>query len=444
MKNSGDRIRIMGTGQRLYKKAKKLIPGGTQLLSKRPEMFSPDIWPAYYSRAKGYKIWDMDGIEYNDMSIMGVGANILGYADEDVDSAVKNIIESGVSSTLNCPEEIELAEILIQLHPWADMVRYTRCGGEACAMAIRIARTSTKREIIMFSGYHGWTDWYLSANLSNRKGLDGHLLPGLEPRGVPSKLIGTAIPFHFGDLDELKSKANGKEKEIAAIIVEPARGEEAPKDYLLQLKEYAKYINAVLIFDEITSGFRMCAGGLHLKYGVKPDIAIFAKSISNGYAMAAVIGKEKIMSAAQRTFMSSTNWTERIGPTAAIATINKYMDERVADYIIDIGKKVKLIWKKAAAKHGLNIVISGLPSLASFSFSDKKSQTKLTIFTIEMLKRGFLGFRQFKPSLAHDDNVINRYEQAVDEIFEIIARDDSTKYLETPVAHTGFKRLTTE
>jgi glutamate-1-semialdehyde 2,1-aminomutase len=444
MKNSGSSTKFYGTGQQLYERAKKIIPGGTQLLSKRPEMFAPDIWPAYYSKASGCKVWDMDGNEYMDMSIMGIGANILGYADKDVDSAVTTAIANGNSSSLNCYEEVELAELLIKLHPWADMVRYTRSGGEACAMAIRIARAATKRDKVLFSGYHGWSDWYLSANLGETDGLDGQLMPGLEPKGVPRGLRDTAIPFHFNHLDELKNKAKGIEREIAAIIVEPARGEDAQKDYLASLKNYANEIGAVLIFDEITSGFRMCAGGIHLNYGVNPDMAIFAKSIANGYAMAAVIGTEDVMSAAQTTFISSTNWTERIGPVAALATITKYIEMDVAAHIINIGNEVKKVWETQARKNGLTIKVSGLPSLASFSFENEFNQQMMTFFTVEMLKYGFLGFRQFKPSYAHTLGDVHNYGIAVDKVFEQISSTPINKLLISPVAHLGFKRLTEE
>ncbi len=432
------------TGQNLYKEAKKLIPGGTQLLSKRPEMFAPEIWPSYYSKAKGSKVFDLDNNEYIDMSIMGIGANILGYSDDDVDQAVINAVKNGVSSSLNCPEEVELAKILTTLHPWADMVRYARGGGEACAMAVRIARAKTKRDKVFFSGYHGWYDWYLAANISNSDMLDGQLMPGLDPNGVPRNLQGTAVPFHFNDIDELKHKSKGLEKEIAAIIVEPARGEDAPKDYLLALKNFSKEIGAVLIFDEITSGFRMCPGGLHIKYGINPDIAIFAKSIANGYAMAAVIGNEETMNAAQSTFISSTNWTERIGPVAAIATIQKYIESNVADRIIEVGSRVKDVWKDMSKKHGLPIKVSGLPTLGSFSFSTEMNQSMMTFFTVEMLKKGFLGWRQFKPSFAHSDRDIEKYSDAVDEIFQKISISDIKDILKTPEAHTGFSRLTKE
>ncbi|MBT6937986.1 MAG: aminotransferase class III-fold pyridoxal phosphate-dependent enzyme [Candidatus Marinimicrobia bacterium] len=433
-----------GSGQLLYKKAKKLIPGGTQLLSKRPEMFAPEVWPAFYSKAKGCNVWDLDNNKFIDMSIMGIGANILGYADDDVDNAVIEAIKNGSASSLNCPEEVELAELLIELHPWADMVRYTRSGGEACAIAIRIARAHTKRDKVLFSGYHGWSDWYLASNLGETDALDGQLMPGLDPAGVPRGLKDTAIPFHFNDIDELKLKANGIEKEIAAIIVEPARGEDAPKDYLISLKEFAREIGAVLIFDEITSGFRMCAGGIHLKYGINPDMAVFAKSMANGYAMASIIGVETIMSSAQSTFISSTNWTERIGPVAALATIKKYISENVADHIINIGNDVKSVWKTMAKKHRISVNVSGLPTLAAFSFSNEKNQSMMTVFTIEMLNKGFLGFRQFKPSLAHSINDVEKYEKAVDGVFQLIANNPIENLLSSPVAHTGLHRLTKE
>ena len=151
----------IGKGQDLYVEAKKVIPGGTQLLSKRPEMFLPDLWPAYYSKAKGCKIWDMDGNEYIDVSYMGIGANVLGYANDQVDEAAKAAIDNGSMSTLNAPEEVYLAQKLIELHPWAGGVRYAKAGGEAMALASRIARAYTKKDIILFCGYHGWHDWYL-------------------------------------------------------------------------------------------------------------------------------------------------------------------------------------------------------------------------------------------------------------------------------------------
>lgn len=431
-------------GPNLYLHSKHLIPGGTQLLSKRPEMFAPDVWPAYYKRAKGAKVWDMAGKEYTDMSIMSVGACILGYADDEVDDAAVSAIRNGVASSLNCPEEVELAELLTTLHPWADMVRYVRSGGEAMSVAVRIARAKTQKDLVLFSGYHGWTDWYLAANLGDDKGLDGHLMPGLLPAGVPRGLKGSSLPFQVNDIVSLRELIKGREKEVAAIVIEPARGEDAPTDYLKNLKALAEELGAVLIFDEITSAFRMNAGGIHMRYGVHPDIAVFAKSMANGYAMAAILGTENVMQAAQTTFISSTNWTERIGPTAALATIRKYMRCKVDEHIIDIGNQVKQVWKDAAERHGLKIKVSGLPTLANFAFDSPHNQIMQTCFTIEMLRHGFLGFRQFKASYAHTSEDVQRYAQAVDTVFGELASHDHQSLLDSPVAHSGFYRLTKE
>lgn len=433
-----------GTGQKLYHSAKKMIPGGTQLLSKRPEMFAPEIWPAYYSKAKGSKVWDLDGNKYIDMSIVGIGANILGFADKDVDRAVIRAIKKGVSSSLNCPEEVELANLLTDLHPWADMVRYARSGGEAMALAVRIARAKTQRDIVLFSGYHGWEDWYLSSNVGNNSALDGQLMDGLDPSGVPRSLQGTSLPFFLDDLDDFYEKFKGLENKIAAIIIEPARGNEAPKEQLEKLKKISNDIGSVLIFDEITSGFRMCAGGIHLKYGVNPDIAVFAKSIANGYAMSVILGTEKVMNSAQTTFISSTNWTERIGPTAAIATINKYIKKNVATHIIDIGKKTQDIWQEKSDKYHIDLKVSGIPTLGAMAFPGKDSQVLNTVFVIEMLKLGFLGFRQFKPSYAHSNKDLKLYSTAVDLVFEKISKTSPQDLLKSPIAHSGFFRLTKE
>jgi glutamate-1-semialdehyde aminotransferase len=433
-----------GSGQKLYQRAKTLIPGGTQLLSKRPELFAPDIWPAYYSKAKGAKVWDLDGRFYTDMSIMAVGACILGYADDDVDSAVIEAIKSGVNSSLNCPEEVALADVLIDLHPWFDMVRYARSGGEALSISVRIARAKTNREIILFSGYHGWSDWYLAANLADENGLDGQLMPGLSVNGVPKGLLGTAIPFNFNDISSLRELIKGKENQIAAIMIEPARGEEAPQDYLIQLKELASEIGAVLIFDEITSAFRMCPGGIHRRYGVNPDMAVFAKSMANGYAMAAIMGTESVMQAAQSTFISSTNWTDRVGPTAALATIKKFKDNSVNEHLIDIGLKTQKIWKDMAKKNNLLVTVTGLPTLAAFQFQSDFSMEMQTRFVIEMLNRGFLGFRQFKSSFAHTDDDLTSYSNAVDEIFEVISNLTNDELMNQKTCHAGFTRLTKE
>jgi len=326
----------------------------------------------------------------------------------------------------------------------AGLLTEARSGGEAMGLAVRIARAYTKRDTVLFSGYHGWNDWYLAANLSDGKSLDGQLMPGLEPNGVPRGLAGTALPFDANSIESLREKVWGQENKIAAIIIEPARGEDAPAGYLKDLRALADEIGAVLLFDEITSGFRMCAGGIHRNYGVHPDIAVFAKSMANGYAMSAILGTEKVMQAAQTTFISSTNWTDRVGPAAALATLKKYQRESVEKHLIATGNRVKDIWRKAALAKGLEIGVTGLPSLAAFAFKAQNPMGMNTRFTIEMLQEGFLGFRQFKPSLAHGAEALDRYETAVSKVFATLAGDLECAGLDTPKHHVGFQRLTKE
>jgi glutamate-1-semialdehyde aminotransferase len=436
----------MGQGQNLYKKAKTFIPGGTQLLSKRPEMFLPDYWPVYYSRAKGVNVWDLDGNRFIDLSIMGVGACILGYADPDVDAAVHQAIDNGTQCTLNCPEEVELAELLCHLHPWADMVRYARTGGEAAAVAVRIARAATGRDTVAICGYHGWHDWYLAANLGDTSALDEQLLPGLPPTGVPRALKGSALTFTYGDREAFDHIIAEHGHRLAAIIMEPARGHDAPLDFLKHVQSESRRAGAVFIFDEITSGFRLCCGGIHLKYGIDPDIAIFAKSISNGYPMAAVVGRRSVMEAAQSSFISSTNWTERIGPAAALATIRKYRDCRVDEHIINIGGQMLRLWREAAEETGLPVQVSGgLPSLAHFEIEGSEPLVLRTLFTQLMLERGYLAWCQFKASYAHRQEHIESYKSVCREAFgiihEAIRQERVQDMLKGPVSHSGFKRL---
>ena len=281
--------------ERLYRKAKRIIPGGTQLLSKRPEMFMPDGWPAYYKKAKGCEVWDLDGNRFTDMSHMGVGSCILGYADSDVNNAVKKAINNGTMSTLNCPEEVELAEKLCSIHRWADMVRYARTGGEATTIALRIARAKTSKDMILFCGYHGWHDWYLAANITNSGALRPHLLPGLHPAGVPMGLKKTAIPFEYNNIDKFRNLINKYRGRIAAVIMEPIRNYYPEKNFLETIRKVTKKEGIVLIFDEITAAWRLNIGGAHLKFKVYPDISVFAKAMSNGYPMAAIIGRKSVL-----------------------------------------------------------------------------------------------------------------------------------------------------
>lgn len=436
----------MGKSQELYKRATELIPGGTQLLSKRPEMFLPELWPAYYDRAKGCEVWDLDGKKYIDMSTMGVGSCILGYADDDVNKAVKSAVDKGNMCTLNAPEEVELAELLIKLHPWAEMVRYARTGGESMMIAVRIARAKSGKDTVLFCGYHGWHDWYLSSNLADEKSLDGHLLPGLNPLGVPQALKGLAYPFIYNDTEGFLRLVEQHKDNIGVVVMEPIRNFVPDKDFIKTIRQVTNDLGIVLIVDEITAGFRLNNGGAHLLFDLEPDIAVFAKGMSNGFPMAAIIGKNDVMEVAQDTFISSTYWTDRIGPTAALATINKIKDNNVTEHLIRAGKKVKDLWKTIASKYDIDIEISGIDPLGHFDFKYEKPLVIKTLFTQLMLEKGFLASNGFYASYAHQDEFIEKYSDAVDSTFTLISiaiKDGNPdKYLKGPVCHSGFKRLT--
>ena len=421
-----------------------LIPGGTQLLSKRPEQFAPGQWPRFYQRAKGARVWDLGGREYLDMSTSGIGTCTLGFANDEVNAAVHAAVDRGSMTTLNCVEDLELAEVLVELHPWADMVRYARTGGEAMAVAVRLARAATGRSLIAFCGYHGWHDWYLAANLAAPGELDGHLLPGLEPLGVPRELTGTAVPFRYNQLSDLEAIVASRGHELAAVVMEPVRGSEPEPGFLEGVRELAHRAGAVLVFDEVTSGLRLNTGGVHLTLGVDPDVAVFAKALANGFPMAAIIGVGSVMESAQRSFVSSSYWTELVGPVAAIATLRRHAMLDVGSRLNDLGSRVQNGWRAAASRAGVGIAVSGIPPLSHLSF-DAEPQATATLFTQEMLDRGFLAGRSFYPSYAHTDSDIDRYLEAVDEVFVGLAESLSTgsvvQRLRGPVAQSGFARL---
>jgi glutamate-1-semialdehyde aminotransferase len=436
----------VGQGQALYRKAKALIPGGTQLLSKRPEMHLPGYWPAYYAKARGAEVWDLDGNRYVEMGYAGLGSCVLGYADAEVNDAVMSAVRDGSMCTLNCPEEVELAELLIELHSWAKKVRYARTGGEAMAMAVRIARAATGRDRVAMCGYHGWHDWYLSANWGESGGLDGHLLPGLAPAGVPRSLQGTAMTFRYNQIEGLKRIVELHGSELAAVVMEPIRSTRPLPGFLEEVKGLAERVGAVLIFDEVTSGWRFRLGGMHLELGVEPQIAVFAKGMSNGFPMAAVIGTDRVMGAAQGSFISSTYWTDRVGPAAALATIRKLKREGVPRHLKRSGERVQAGWREAGRRYGVPVQVGGLPALSHFSFEVPNAQATRTLFTQLMLDRGYLAGPAYYAMLAQGDAEIEGYVSAVGESFGVIAGalkgHEVERMLRGPVAHTGFHRLT--
>lgn len=429
----------------LQERAKKRIPGLSQLLSKRPDRFSYGVWPGYFQRAEGVRVWDMDGNEYVDMSIGGIGATVLGYQDPDVDAAAVDAIRRGVASSLNCPEEVELADLLCELHPWADMARFCRCGGEAVAIAVRIARAATGRDKVAFCGYHGWHDWYLAANVGTKNALGEHLISGLDPAGVPEGLKGTALPFRYNDIAGLEAIVDAHGSELAAIVMESIRSEQPEGDFLPRVRALADKCGAVLVVDEISAGLRMNTGGAHLLLGLEPDVAVFSKALGNGYPMAAVIGKAAVMEHAQRTFISSTNWTERMGPCAALATLKKHRALDAGKHLMALGEAVQQGWAELGTRYGMGVHVGGIPPLSHFSFGVDNPLAAKAYFVQLMADRGYLASTLFYAMYAHTMEHVSGYFQAADEAFEAIAQavaaGNLLAQLRGEAAAAGFGRL---
>ena len=436
----------MNSGQELWRKAIRIIPGGNGLLSKRPDRYAPDIWPVYFTKAKGCEIWDLDENHYVDMAQMGLGTAILGYSNEEVNDSTKKAINTGINTTMNAPEEVRLAERLLKLNPFAGGVKFSRSGGEAMAIAVRIARAYSGRDKIAFSGYHGWCDWYLAANLTCENSLNEHLLPGLSPKGVPKGLKDTAFPFQYNNIKDLETLVS-KHNDIGVVVIEGARYDFPTKEFLEGIQQIAKERNIVIISDEITSGWRMTDGGVYKINGFQPDIVVYGKAMGNGFAISALVGKYEVMDAVQETFISSTFWTERVGFAAALKTIEILTRDKIWEHLIRIGARIGEGWLKLAEKHGLKLHISDFRPLITMKleYGDLNSSI-LTLFTQEMLKRGYLAAASVYVSSAHTDTIVEEYFGHVDEVFGVISEairsNTVSARLKTRVRSDSFSRLT--
>ncbi len=405
----------MKNNLKLWNYANKIIPGGNGLLSKRPQRFSPKKWPIYYKKAKGIFLWDLNGKKLIDMSIMGIGTSILGYANNQVDNFVKKKITEGVNTTLNSIEEVKLAEEILKVDKFADQVKFARSGGEAVSIAIRIARAKNKKTKVAFSGYHGWHDWYIAANLKNKKNLNNHLLKDLNPIGVPRELKGTNIPIRFNDLKDLKKKINSNT--LAAVVVEPGRFNYMNKDFANKLNYLCKKNKICLIVDEITCGWRSMLGGLYKKIGLKPDIVIYGKALGNGYAISSIVGKKKYLEQANKAFISSTAWTEKVGFSAAIQTI-KVLKKKNFNQIKNLSNLIKKDWIFYAKKHGIKITTNNYSSIPSFYFNHGNKNDELyTLYTDFFLQKGILATNSIYLSFAHSKKNITKFRSSLDIVF---------------------------
>ena len=436
----------LNSGLALWKEAINIIPGGNGLLSKRPERYVPDMWPTYFRRAKGCEIWDLEGNKHIDMAQMGLGTCILGYSNDEVNAAVMEAVEKGVNNTLNAPEEVYLAERLLELNPFAGGIRFARTGGEAMAMAVRIGRAYSGRDKVAFSGYHGWCDWYLATNLSGENNLSEHLLPGLVPKGVPKGLADTALPFRYNDVKDF-NRVIETNPDIGIIVIEGARYDFPTREFLDAIRDAAESRNIVIIDDEITSGWRMTDGGVYKLNGFEPDMVVYGKGMGNGFAIAAIVGRDVVMDEAQNTFVSSTFWTERVGFAAGLKTIEVLVRDKVWEHLIQMGERIGKGWKRLADRHGLSLHVTAFKPLVTMKFGyGDLNNSILTLFTQEMLKCGYLAAASVYVSSAHTEPIIDEYLDRVDKVFGIISEaicsQTVNESLKSRVRSDSFSRLT--
>ncbi len=427
--------KIEHSGPKLWEEAKTKISCGTGLLSKRAHLFDPQTWPSYFLRAKGASIWDLDGKRYTDFT-GGVGAILLGHADDEVNAAVKRRVNLGSYATLASPDEVKLADVLLDLHPWAGKVRYARGGGEALGLAVRIARAATGKSGIAFCGYHGWSDWYLAANLSDDAALDGHLLPGLQPLGVPRELSGTAVPFRYNDLDSFHAALQKLDGKLAAVVMEPMRSEFPRDGFLQKVIDACHVAGAVFVLDEVTSGWRFGFPGAAKVLGIEPDIAVYAKAMSNGYPAGAIIGKNEVMEASNNSFISSSYWTDGVGTAASLACIGKMKREGVQKHVWSLGERLQAGLREVASRHpALSLKVGGMPCAPSLVFANPAAKP---LMIRHMLQRGYLMSSQLYVTWCHDDENVASMLAALDEALAIVAQ---TPLEASQGPQQGFARL---
>lgn len=428
----------------LYHEAMNLIPGATQLISRRPTRYAYGFSPAYAISGKGSRFTDVDGNVFIDW-VSGIGATILGYCDSIVDNAVKRQIDLGTMYSVSHPIELELAELLINRIPCAEMVRFAKGGGDACAIAIRIARGTTGKDKILFSGYHGWHDWYLAANHDTGE-LDTHLFPGIDPVGVPKALKNTALPFAYDDLDALSCLLDAHHNDVAAIMMEPLRSDFPSEGYLQGVRDLADKHGVLLIFDEVSTGFRPSSAGIQPVVDVQPDIAVFAKSISNGYPMGAVVGSRDAMEPAARMFISSTYWSDTIGIRAAITTLEEIESRQTAKTIHKTGRILKTEVNALFQKYSVPVTCAGVDWHPYLQFEAGHDSPLLqTLFIQEMAKRSIHMGTSFYINASHGESEVAETLDAIRDVSLIIRNaldaDVVSDLLETTPQTEVFHRL---
>jgi len=428
---------IIVKSKELYNRAKPLIPGVTQTLAKGPTQFSQGVSPIYLQAGKGCRVTDVDGNEYIDYC-MAIGPIILGYSYPAVDEAVRRQLKDGITFSLMHPLEVELAELLVELIPCAESVRYGKNGCDVTTAAIRLSRAATGREHVITCGYHGWHDWYITVTDRNK--------------GIPSSVNELTTTFQYNDIDSLKEAFNVFKGDVACVIMEPLTIEPPKDGFLEAVRELTLKEGSLLIFDEIWTGFRFAIGGVQEMTGVIPDLATFSKAMANGMPISAIVGKRKYMDLFEKdVFYYLTYGGEALSLAAAVATINEIREKNVIEYLYKQGGKLKEgyneIAKRIEVYHLTKCV--GYPCRSVITFEANAGFDPLEMKTLvqqEMIKRGILWAGFHNISYSHSDTEIeitlSAYEEALSVLRKAAMSGNIKSFLEGSVVSPVFRRLT--
>ena len=392
------------------KRAELTIPIGSQTFSKSRTQYPVGISPLYATKGKGAYIWDLDGNKYIDL-VNSLAAITLGYRDKKLESAVRKQLKSGVILSLPSVLEAEVAEMLVELVPSAEMVRFSKNGSDATAAAIRLARAYTGRDHIIMCGYHGWHDWYVGSTSRNK--------------GIPSATSELTHTFEFNNIDSLRKLCDSYKGQVAAVIMEPMNSAYPLPNFLSQVKKLTAKIGAILIFDEVITGFRFSSGGAQQLFNVTPDLSTFGKGIANGFPLSAVVGKKEIMLEMENVFLSGTFGGEMLSLAAAKYVLNKHLNENICGDLKNKGELLEMKVNEAINQNNLNDVVSlsGHPTwkFINWQATEEYSQAELkTYFLQEVFQEGVLVLNSHNISQAHTDKIINRISNSYFRVFEKI------------------------
>ncbi|MFA7419359.1 MAG: aminotransferase class III-fold pyridoxal phosphate-dependent enzyme [Melioribacteraceae bacterium] len=390
----------------LYNRAVGLIPSVTQTLAKGPTQWVNGVAPKYLVKGKGSHVWDVDGNEYIDY-MMGVGPLSLGYAYPKIDEAIRKQLEDGITFSMMHPLEVEVAELIREIIPNAEAVRYSKTGADATSAAVRLARAYTGKDKILCCGYHGWHDWYIS--VTARK------------NGIPESVQANSFTFNYNDINSLK---NSIDENTAAVILEPVVFNEPKDNFLHKVAELCKEKNVILIFDEMWTGFRMALGGAQEYFGIKADLATYSKAVANGMPISILAGKKEIMQLADEDiFFYTTFGGEALSLAATKATIEELKEKNVPKFLDEQGAKLKNGYNSIAQKLGLDFTKAIGYNWRSMATFDEKAGDPLiqkSLMQQEMIKRGVLWQGFFNMSYSHSNEDVEYTLKALEESLSIL------------------------